>query len=186
MSSRTFSGTRAIGRQKVQQAAMIVLVLLGDLLAPRVARLRPFPARAGQVAAERRRVEVPLVVRQRVVLREPAQVHVVADRLAGGDEPRDELVALRIVVRRRRDRQAVVGSSSGRAGSNTPARRAPARRACRVRRLAPAASRPLVGIAGHDVRIERKIAVPHALAAGHAAVRRRASGDSCRGWYFSV
>ncbi len=47
----------------MQQAAVVILVLLGDLFACSVARLRPGVRGAGQIAAEGGRVEIPLVIR---------------------------------------------------------------------------------------------------------------------------
>jgi hypothetical protein len=93
----------------VQQAAVIVFVLAGDLVPAVVARFGPFPTGPRQIAAEGGRVEIPLVVGQRVVLGKPAQVQVVADRPASFDESSDQLVTTRVVIRRRCDRDAVVG-----------------------------------------------------------------------------
>jgi len=97
VATHPFRHTR-IGGEEVEQAAMVVLVLLCDLLALGVAGLGPRMRGTGQVAAEGGGVEVPLVVWQRIMLREPAQVHVITDGEAGLNEARHELIALRIVV----------------------------------------------------------------------------------------
>ena len=102
-----FRDTR-IGRQKVQQTAMVVLDLASDLYSPIVARFRPLPARSGQVAAERRGVEIPLLIGQWIVLAEPAQVHVVADRPTGFDEAGDEFETRGVIVRRWSNGQPIV------------------------------------------------------------------------------
>src|SRR5213082_821238 len=88
---------------------MVVFVVLGDFRAAGIRSFRPFPTCAGQIRAERGRVEIPFLIGQRVVLGKPAEVHVVADGLAGGDKSRDELVSPGIVVSGWLDGQAVVG-----------------------------------------------------------------------------
>ena len=159
-----------IGGEEMQQAAVVVLVVLRDFRPARVAGLGPFVARAGEVSAEGRRVEVPLLIRQFVVLGKPAQIHVIAICLARLDEARDDLVTLRIVIRRWCDGQSVrrcaqaetitIGLHTGRwftglAGFALIEQRQQSAR----------------GVAFHHIGIEWKVAVPHALAAFHAAVR---------------
>ena len=155
---------------------MIVLDLLRDIGATIIARLRPLPTRSGQVAAKRRRIEIPLLIRQWIMLAEPAQVHVVSVLLTGGDEAGDQLVVFRVVVRRRFDGQTVVGCAE----AETKTIRHHAR--ARITRFAGLAfadqrQQPAGWLAFDDVWIERKVPIPDALTARHAPVRRPASGD---------
>src|SRR5205809_812504 len=82
-------------------------MILGYLLASRIARLGPFPACTRKIAAESRGVEIPFIVGQRIMLGEPAQVHLIANRPTCLNETNDQLIALGVVVQRRCDRQAI-------------------------------------------------------------------------------
>ena len=178
-------GHARVGGEEVQQTAMVVLDLFRNLGAAVVARLRPFPTRAGQVAAKRRRVEIPFLVGQWVMLAEPAQVHVVADFLTGGDEAGNQFVGLWVVIRRRLDRQPIVG----RAEAETKTIGHHAR--CRIARFAGFAfayqrQQPAGRIALDDIRVERKVAIPHTLTAPHAAICPRLPVIDSRLVFFGV
>src|SRR5205823_5972056 len=132
--------------------------------------LGPFPTRPGQIAAEGRGVEIPFAVGQRVVLREPAQINVVADGPAGRNEARDKFVAGRIVVWRRCDGQTM------RARREAEAEAIGLHSGGGIAWLAWVSfieerKKRALRIASDDVGIERKIAIPNALAAFHATRR---------------
>lgn len=66
-----------VGGEKVQQAAMVILALVRDLFPLGVACIWPSVRCTRQISAEGSGVEVPFIVRQRIVPRKPAKVHVI-------------------------------------------------------------------------------------------------------------
>ena len=161
-----------VGGQKVEESTLVMLVLAKQFLPPLGAGLAPAPAHAGEIAAERRRIEVVFLVWHGVVLREPAEVHVVAVGQAGLDEPHDDLVAGRVVAGGRLDRQPVGGGGETEpeaVGLHARGRLAGRAGFARIDQGEQAARRiPL-----EHVRVEREVAIPHALTTRLAAVRPR-------------
>ncbi len=62
-----------VGGQKMQKAAVVVFVLFCDLIPLRIAGFGPGVACSGQVSTKRRGIEIPLLMRQGIVLGEPPQ-----------------------------------------------------------------------------------------------------------------
>src|SRR5688572_27680803 len=86
---------------------MVIIDFLRDLSTAFIARIWPLPACPRKIATKRRSIEIPFLVGQRVVLAEPAEIHLVSIRLTRLDETSNEFVATGVVARRRINWQAI-------------------------------------------------------------------------------